>query len=262
MFRIWILGVSVLLASCGGGGGGKPVSQPPISVPAPVPGPSPKELYILVIGQSISSNCNQTVYGPVDNVLQVAKDGSLKPARDPFEWADCTQGSMWMPLGKRIIDSGIAQKVVFMPIGMGATSVHDWQTGGKAFTKLNSALDLIKLQNIKFDAVLWHQGYSDSGATQSYYKERLLSVIAYVNSRITVGRWLIGLHSRCYGSYDQVIEAAQRSVGDAAPEARFLGANSNLLGDEYRFDGCHLNGLGQEQMANMWLEALRNAGIK
>lgn len=261
MLKICILSCfTVLLASCGGGGGDKPVSSP-ISAPAPVPPPLPKELHILAIGQSISSNCNQTVYGPVDNVFQVAKDGGLKPARDPFEWADCTQGSMWMPLGKRIIDNGLAQKVVFMPIGVGGTSVRDWQSGGKAFAKLNSALDLVKQQGLKFDAVLWHQGTADHGMPSGEYTDRLLSVISYVNNRITTGRWLIGVHSRCWGNYDPQIEAAQRSVGSATSAGRFPGANSNLLGNAYRFDECHLNQAGQEEMATMWLEAIRNARV-
>lgn len=262
MLRICVWGcVSVLLASCGGGGGGASTSQSPVSVQVPAPAPSLKELYILVIGQSISSNCNQTVYAPVDNVLQVALDGSLKPARDPFEWADCKQGSMWMPLGKRIIDSGMTKKVVFMPIGVGGTSVRDWQSGGKASAKLNSALDLIKQQGLKFDAVFWHQGTADHGMTSGEYSDRLLSVISYVNSKITTGRWLIGVHSRCWGNYDPQIEAAQRLVGSATSAGRFPGANSNLLGNAYRFDECHLNQAGQEEMATMWLEALRNARV-
>lgn len=261
MFRIWLLGVSVLLASCGGGGGDKSVLPSPISSPVPAPAPLPKELRILVIGQSISSNCNQAVYGPIDNVFQIGKDGSVKPARDPFEWGDCTQGSMWMPLGKRVIDSGLAQKVVFMPIGVGGTSVRDWQGGGKAFVKLNTALDLIKQQGLKFDAVFWHQGSADHGMPSGEYTDRLLSVIAYVNSRISVARWLIGVHSRCWGNYDSQIEAAQRLIGNAASEGRFPGANSNLLGNPYRFDECHLNQAGQEEMANMWLEAIRNARV-
>lgn len=258
-----------VISACGGGAGSaNPPSSgtPPVQVPPPAPVTPPpqpvaRELRILVIGQSISSNCNQHVYGPIDNIFQIGKDGNVKPARDPFEWADCDKGSMWMPLGKRIIDSGMAQKVVFMPIGVGATSVRDWQADGRAFGKLNAALDLAAKEGIRFDAVLWHQGSADYGMARSEYTDRLLSVISYVNGKVQAGRWLVGVHSRCSGRYDANIEAAQRFVGEAPAEKRYLGANTNVLGNEFRFDECHLNQMGQEQMAGMWLEALRNAGI-
>lgn len=219
----------------------------------------PEQLRILVVGQSIASNCNEALYGPVEHVHQIGKDGALKAARDPFEWADCDKGSMWMPLGKLIIEKGLAKSVVFMPIGVGGTRVQDWQSGGRAFPKLDEALALIKKENLVFDAAFWHQGSSDHGMAGAEYAERLNAVIAYVNERARIGQWLIGVHSRCWGRYDANVEAAQRSVGAASAQGRYPGANSNLLGNEYRFDECHLNRQGQEQMAAMWLEALRNA---
>jgi hypothetical protein len=214
---------------------------------------------ILVIGQSISSNCNQFVYGPVTNVFQIGKDGAVKAAQDPFEWADCNQGSMWMPLGKKIIESKLADQVTFMPIGVGGSKVSDWQAGGRDFDKLNQALDLVRKKGIAFDFVIWHQGSADYGLPRAEYVDRLLSVIDYVNRNAQVKRWLIGIHSRCSGRYDSEIEAAQRMVGDAADAGRYLGANTNLLGDDYRFDTCHLTQQGQEMAAAMWLESIRNA---
>jgi hypothetical protein len=229
----------------------------PVQIPA-----IPEELRVLVIGQSISSNCNEYIYGAVDNVLQIGKDGVIKAAHDPFEWADCSKGSMWMPLGKRIIEGGMAKKVIFMPIGVGGTKVRDWQEGGTAFGKLNEAISVIKKNGMKFDFVFWHQGSSDIGTSKSEYTTRLLSVIDYVSRNVPVNRWLIGIHSRCWGDYDPEVEAAQFAVANASEAGRFAGANSNLLGGEYRLDGCHLNQRGQEQMALMWLEAIRSANSR
>lgn len=258
-FRIFLVSMCLMLSACGSGG--SKVETPVQVAPQPEKPSTPvsKELRILVIGQSISSNCNESVYGPVANVFQIGKDGTVKAASDPFEWADCDKGSMWMPLGRRLIESGVAQKVTFMPIGVGGSKVQDWQPGGGAFTKLNQALDLARKNGIKFDYAFWHQGSADIGIARDEYVQRLQSVIAYVGNNSQVGRWLIGIHSRCYDRYDTEIEAAQRIVGDAAAAGRFLGANSNLLGNDYRFDKCHLNQQGQEQMAQMWLEAIRNA---
>jgi len=242
--------------SCGGGGTA-PAKAPPVQTPITV-----DEVRILVIGQSILSNCNEFSYGPVANVFQIGRDGATKEARDPFEWADCAKGSMWMPLGQKIIEGAVAKKVVFMPIGVASTKVQDRQQGGSAFGKLNDAIALIKENGLAFDLGLWHQGSADFGMSKQEYQTRLLSVIDYVNKNLTIKRWLIGIHSRCGATYDREVEAAQVAVGNAASAGRYPGANTNLLGNEYRFDKCHLNKLGQEEMATMWVEAIKSANAR
>jgi hypothetical protein len=241
--------MGIYLTGCGGGAA---ITAQPAPAKEPL-----AELRILVIGQSISANCNEHQYGASVNVFQVAKDGAIKPAADPFEWADCGGGSMWMPLGKRLIDDGIAKKVVFMPIGVGGTKVRDWQEGGSAFAKLNDAITVIKKQGLTFDFAFWHQGSADIGTPKAEYQTRLSSVVSYVGNNVPIQRWLIALHSRCFGNYDPNIEDVQRIFGNAPELKRFPGPNNNLLGEEYRIaDRCHLNQKGQEQMAGMWLEAV------
>lgn len=243
------------VTACGGGSSGNgtiKVSPPVISLPI-------QELRILVIGQSISSNCNEYVYGPVDNVFQVGIDGTVKAASDPFEWADCRNGSMWMPLGKKIIEAGIARKVVFMPIGIAATKVEDWQVGGTAFGKLTSAIAQIQKRGMIFDFAFWHQGFSNSGTEKSVYINKVSSVLDYVDSKVKIDRWLIAVHSRCYDGYDRNIEAAQVVLGGMSELRRYPGPNNNLLGNEYRFDSCHLKQIGQEKMALMWLDSVKAA---
>jgi hypothetical protein len=214
---------------------------------------------ILVIGQSISANCNDYVYGPVAGVYQFDMNGEIAEGKDPFVWADCDRGSMWMPLGRKLIESGIVKKVVFMPLGIGATKVEDWQEGGRAFGRLNKALGIANSKGVVFDFAFWHQGSADIGTPKDEYLNRLESVVAYVNKNAHVNKWLIAQHSRCNGKMDVDIEAVQRLFGVAPGSGRYLGPNNNLLGDEYRFDGCHLNQKGQEEMATMWLASIRDA---
>jgi hypothetical protein len=217
------------------------------------------QLTILVVGQSISSNCNEHKFGPVDNVFQIGRDGLIKAAQDPFEWADCSNGSMWMPLGKQLIDGGIAKKVVFMPIGVGGTKVSDWQDGGLAYTKLNTVFAQIKDKGLRFDVALWHQGSSDIGTDPTDYYNRLANVVANIDAHAPIGKWIVALHSRCNGNYDQKIEEAQRHFATQTGNGHYLGPNNNLLGDEYRIDGCHLLQKGQETMASMWYESIKSA---
>lgn len=249
-----LLSTIFFLTGCGGEGEQSvinPVTIQPIT-----------EMRILVLGQSISSNCNDHVYGPSPDVYQVSKTGEIKVASDPFDWADCNKGSMWMPLGKKIVESGLARKVVFMPIGVSGSKVEDWQPGGSAFYKLNSALNLALQHGINFDFVFWHQGSSDIGTEKLTYNSRLNSVIDYVNNKVKVDRWLIAVHSRCAGQYDAGIEAAQISIGSMHEKRQFFGPNTNMLGNEFRTDACHLNKSGQEKMASLWLDSIKISMLK
>ena len=253
LFISFFLGL--LVAACGGGSSGRET----VPVPLPINTFPMQELRILVIGQSISSNCNEYIYGPVDNVFQVGIDGTIKAASDPFEWADCKKGSMWMPLGKKLIEAGVARKVIIMPIGIAATKVEDWQAGGSAFGKLNGAISQIQKNGMVFDFVFWHQGFSNSGTEKAVYINKVGAVLDYVGSKVKIERSLIAVHSRCYDGYDRSIEAAQVILGGMSESKRYPGPNNNLLGNEYRFDKCHLTQIGQEKMASMWLDSIKSA---
>lgn len=251
-----------MLPACGGGektgstGGNTAVDVP---IPKPVRTPVP-ELRILVLGQSISANCNEHIYGPVSNVFQFTGEGDIEGAKDPMTWAGCNQGSMWMPLGRKLIEANVAAKVVFMSLGEGGTSVVQWQEGGLGFAKLSRAIPVIRAKNISFDFAFWHQGSADIGMSKEEYLVRLTSVVGYVNQNVPVARWIIARHSRCSGRYDANIEAAQLEFGNASNQHRYLGPNTNLLGEEYRMaDACHLNFKGQERMADLWLESVVEA---
>ncbi|OYU46438.1 MAG: hypothetical protein CFE44_02105 [Burkholderiales bacterium PBB4] len=219
-------------------------------------GVSAKTLHILVIGQSISANCNGHLYDKQNGIFQIDRMGTLIPAKDPFEWSDCKGGAMWIPLGDRLLASKLADRVVFMPIGVPATKAVDWMIGGKAYEKLNSAIELVKKKDIKFDLALWHQGSSDLGLDEGTYTVQVLGILDYVNSLIDIEKWVMAIHSSCYGNTDIGIAKAQRAIGELKQRKIYPGPNTNDLGPEYRVDGCHLNRNGQEVMADRWFKSI------
>ena len=221
-----------------------------------------KNLSILVIGQSISSNCNAYSFDREPGVYQYDLEGNITEARDPFLWADCHGGSMWMPLGKKIIDAKMADRVIFMPIGVNGSKITDWLEGGRVHSKLLRAMSVIQNREIKFDFVLWHQGSSDIGTKPTKYKSdfgKLYKIIKEKTSRATP--WIIAMHSRCSGSYDKKIETAQQEIANGLPMF-YQGPNNNSLGDNYRFDRCHLNKDGQIKMAQLWFDSIQSANAK
>ncbi|MEN3112397.1 sialate O-acetylesterase [Uliginosibacterium paludis] len=218
-----------------------------------------RHLRILVAGQSISSNCNQHRFGPEAGVFQVSKDGLEIEARDPLQWADCDGGSIWLPLGKRIIESGMAQKVTFMSIGVGGTSVHDWRPGGRAYAKLQSAFKLIEDKKIRFDYGFWLQGSSDIGSDPIRYENALKDLVRELRQTSGARDWLIAIHSSCFGQSDNRIAQAQERLARNALHGYFKGPDINSIEKGLRTDSCHLNKAGQEVAAGLWFKALQDA---
>lgn len=223
-----------------------------------------KNLSILIIGQSISSNCNEYKYAAINNVYQIDLQGNRIPAKDPFVWADCQSGSMWIPLGDMMIKNKMADEVTFMPIGVAGTSVNDYLPNGRAYPKLIRAMSIIKNKKNKFDYIFWHQGSSDIGMNPRVYKQHFLSLTSQVKNlgNLHNSKWIIARHSKCSGRIDKNIWKAQTELGRKDKYFMFfLGPDTNALDDSYRFDTCHLNQKGQVKMAEMWLDSLKKMKV-
>lgn len=218
-----------------------------------------RDLYVFVIGQSISANCNERMYPVAKGVYQIGLDGAEKPARDPFEWSDCKRGSMWVPLGEKILKAGMADRVVFMPIGVQATKVSDWLEGGRAYKKLMKAIDMAKSHNISFDFALFHQGSSDIGTPKGVYEENLNRLIDDIGAELDIDKWIVAQHSSCFGHQDAKIALVQQKITADLIDNIYLGPNTNALDRKYRFDDCHLNAKGQDEMAKLWLLHMQKA---
>lgn len=218
-----------------------------------------KDIFILVVGQSIASNCNEHKYNEIQGVYQIDLEGKRIPASDPFLWADCSQGSMWMPLGDKIISSGLGKTVTIMPIGIGGTSVSDWLPQGRAFKKLEKAIIVANSRSIRFDYAFWHQGSSDVGRNPKAYASELSQVLRHISLNLKIDKWIIARHSKCGASFDKMISKAQHQTSINYYARRFPGPDNNALGDEFRFDRCHLNKAGQERMAELWFDSIIQA---
>ena len=221
-----------------------------------------KTLHILVIGQSISSNCNQYKFPASAHIDQITLTGTEVPAKDPMIWADCTGGSMWIPLGHALLTRHIADHVVFMPIGVAGTAIREWLPGGRAFPKLQTAMQLIHDHRIHFDFILWHQGSSDYGTSPLKYRESFLSLVRFVRKQgnLRASKWIIARHSGCVGRFDHAIWEAQNQLAVSDNNLNFFtGPDNNLLGAAWRFDGCHLNKAGQERMGILWADSIQQA---
>jgi hypothetical protein len=222
-------------------------------------GASAKDVYILVVGEGTAANCNEYAFGPRPGVAQIGKDGIIKSAQDPFEWSDCSGGSSWVLLGDKLIASGIASRVVFMPIAVARAKARDWLPGGAAFGKLTSALDVAKRNKVTFDYALWQQGYSDVGLSSNEYYYSIRDALAYISVRVKIGKWIIARGTGCPGVAAKEIVHGQLMIAGRPLYSRFVGPDATRLLPSDGWEECGLNRAGQGKMASLWFDSMRAA---
>lgn len=220
-----------------------------------------RPVVFLAFGQSIASNFNQAPHTPERPSYNIHQ-GRCFEARDPMAGADGTLGSMWSYLGDAL-PGGLMPYTAFVTIGVGNSSVMQWDAGGNLNERLTEAVRLTRDAGFEISYLLWHQGSADRGTTAESYQSHFMGMIRSIapygvmpgtmpgNTRV-----LIAVHTRCgAGAQDAVLAAAQRGLVDPG-KGFFPGADTDTLGGDFRYDGCHLSQAGQEKTAALWRDQI------
>lgn len=206
----------------------------------------------LVFGQSNSANYGAVKYtskGAVYNRF----DGKLYKAADPLLGADGTGGSVWTRLGDKIINSGKYDAVVFIPIGVGSTTVSDWAPGGKCYPLLTKAIK----ENHDITHIFWHQGESDNlaGTSEEDYTNKMNQIIDTIRREGIEAPIYISVASYILGKIDINVQNAQKKIVDYSKNI-LPGPNTDLLEDRIGDDNAHFTELGLDKFSDMWLNLI------
>lgn len=220
-----------------------------------------RELYILVVGESASANCNVEVSAAAVGVYQISLSGAEKPAVDPLEWADCNGGSIWLPLGREMIRDGFASKVVFLPLAVSHARAEDWTSGGRASTLLTRAIDTANKKNIVFDFALYQAGVSDSETAASEYRSQLRMLIKSISFKVKVKRWLISQGAGCPLNPASQVHLVHEDISRAHQINWFPGADFRNMSKADYGPACTYSATGQLKAARSWLEQIKKSDI-
>jgi hypothetical protein len=143
----------------------------------------------------------------------------------------------------------------FISVGWGGTKVEQWlPRSTDKFDRIVMALNEVGPQGAR--ALLWHQGESDRGTEKEKYIRMLKEVINA--SRIEAGwelPWGVARASFCNKGSEKIVNA-QQSVIDDDPLV-FEGPNTDeMIGSEWRSDGCHFNENGLTEHARGWYNSI------
>lgn len=222
-------------------------------------GPSGDETLVLVtFGQSNAANSVVGRFGPVTGVDNFNPlDGRCYAARDPLLGAGGSGGSVWMPLAGEIIASGLASRVIVVPIGLGGTRVADWAPGGRLVGRLRQALDAMSAAGLSAHAFLWHQGESDRGTARDAYQQAFLAMVRVIRASGSRAPIYVARASRCDSSIGPDIRAAQSDLGSNYPELGLRsGPDTDTLAGPVWREGCHFTRAGAVRHASLWFDVL------
>ena len=145
-----------------------------------------------------------------------------------------------------------------MGFSKGGSRVQDWAKGDLS-EKFSYILKSLKRNNIEIDYVFWHQGESEKrNSNQSYYQKyvRNMNIIfqkfSQASNKTKIGMALVSV---CNSERNNFLINSQKSI-IRNNENVFLTLNTDNLGINYRYDGCHFNSLGASKIGKKYSELI------
>jgi hypothetical protein len=218
---------------------------------------------IIILGQSNAANHGAGRYVAkhrVDNFN--IYDGKCYRAEDPLLGASGDGGNFATRLGDKIIEDGLFDRVILAPIGMGGTTVEQWADQGMFNRRILVLIRRLYDAGLNADFILWHQGEGNPGMGDRdgrQYRKNLLEVIETFRRYGVDAPFFVALATLCGEPHQNAenIRAGQKGVVDNSAGV-YQGADTDIIGVEYRWDKCHFDEMGLSLAAALWLEAIAN----
>ena len=213
---------------------------------------------MLIFGQSNGANSGDTPYAPRHRVFNFnVFDGHCYVARDPLLGATENRGNFASRMADLLIEGDHFDSVVLAPIGVGGSRIEEWTTGGARHRRLQIAIKRAGENGLSFTHVLWHQGESNAGsdADAALYASCFMNIHAAVRSYGVDAPIFVAQATICNSPPNETIRSAQRAVVSDALGI-LPGPDTDTIGPEDRYDGCHMADLGLTRHAKLWVKAL------
>jgi lysophospholipase L1-like esterase len=232
------------------------------------PSQTGKTLVLLTIGQSNTGNhAGQRYVSEYEDKVVNYFGNKCFIASSPLLGTTGTGGESWTLLGNKLVASGLADRVVLVPAGIGGSSISQWKKGGDLNKMLLSVLDEIK-PHYQITHILWHQGESDFGlgTSKNDYVNMFYSMIDTIHSKGVNAPIYPSIATKCginpSWTPENQIAIAQKTLEDKT-RIIFHGVDTDtMLGFlDRQGDDCHFSGTGQEKFASAWVEVLKTAHL-
>ncbi|MBP7737022.1 MAG: hypothetical protein KA369_13675 [Spirochaetes bacterium] len=225
-----------------------------------------RTMVALVFGQSNSGNHGETLYAPKRAVFNFF-DGRCYRAVDPLLGATGDGGSVWSRLGDLLIDGGLYDRVIFIPIGVGTTTIEEWTRGGYLHRRITNAIEQSRACGLAITHLFWVQGGSEprtgGRANTERYKKNFTAMLRSIRDHGVTAPIYLAIATYCDSGPIPDIQAALRELAD--PKRKIvIGPDSDVFYKDAAntWEQVHLSHRGLELSSRAWLDVLRRAGEK
>jgi lysophospholipase L1-like esterase len=152
--------------------------------------------------------------------------------------------------------------LVLAVLAVDASQIADWLPEGPTSTDLTNMVSNLRAKQLTISAVLWQQGEADARVgTSSYaYGEALTILIHRLRALGISAPILLARSTRCRNAGSVQVRDADSRIAKRESNV-FLGPDTDTLGEDMRFDGCHFNEMGLDRAASMWVEVLKKHAV-
>jgi len=214
-------------------------------------------MVILTFGQSQAANNGESKYSSKENVYNYY-NGKFYTAVDPLKGATGKRGSVWTRLGDKIIEQGLCDRVLFVPVAYGASGIESWSPDGQFYSRITNAIDGLRKYNLEVTHMFWSQGSYDSWQhtpeAAENYKAEFMEIVNGIRSYGVTAPIYVSVETYSYGNYDSLIQQAQRDLVNMDAKI-YPGPNNDEITE--RWDGVHFSNKGLDKLANLWLDILK-----
>jgi len=229
---------------------------PPARVERPCGPVSRKTAIIVVLGQSNAAN-----YGSARHAAREAVDnfdpasGKCFAATDPLLGADGLGGSFATRLGDILIQRGLYDRVILVPLARGGASIAFLNNDGAEL--ITNGIAKLKEAGLTPTHILFQQGETDAvlTTTTEEYASLLHQLVRRFRAAGFDAPFYLSRSAKCdYVAPNNMaaVRAGQHSAVDEALNIR-PGPDTDTIGNEGRSpDGCHMNEAGTLANAALW----------
>lgn len=226
------------------------------------PAADARTLVLLVAGQSNAANSAgqkfQSTHGA--NVVNFF-EGKCVIAKSPLLGSTGEWGEPWTLLANKLIDKGVADRVVIAPVAFGGSAIRAWASGELRKSLLDTIASVRKRYQVS--GVIWYQGESDFifSTPEAEYRDDLSTLIGLIRRAGVSAPIYLTAASRCANSDwnwspDNAVVRAQRSAVNSSAQV-FMGVDADsLLTGFDRYDDCHLSASGVDKITDEWTSVL------
>jgi peptidoglycan/LPS O-acetylase OafA/YrhL len=225
-------------------------------VPCRYDGELPLRRVVVVLGQSNAASHAER--SAAKDVALVFARGKCWETTDPLPHTTGSGSSIWTAAERLSRDQGQAVETVFAPLAVGNTRIGDWLRPGDLSDAFVALLRELDAHSAPVRGILWQQGEADAlnATAAADYRSQLIQLRALLDRHGLTAPLYVARSTRCGNEPSTAIHRALDAAATLEPRIR-PGADTDILGSEYRVDGCHFNERGRSAAAALWLEVLK-----